>query len=341
MEQIEFGICRFNNIKGVTCYMNSILAVIQQTPIFIDYILTFQFKKSLLDKYPTKEQVVDTVMFQLYLLMKASHTHENCVIKPNQFLKTIVKKNEIWGYHQQQDSQEFLSFLLNNIEEEIAIKLNIKFSETNNNIIDLASTTWNNFLQKEFSIIKNLFGGMYRNNIICDLCKNETNNFDIFQILQLPIFENSLYTSLDHFIKSEQLDEDNKLLCEKCNHHNRANKHIKLWSVPKVLIIQFKRFKTNEYGQITSKNNIYIDYPVENLDMIKYIDNMSPHKKHYKYKLYAINCHHGSIHSGHYTTIALNQYNKKWYIFDDSSELEETKDLINKNAYMLFYYRED
>ena len=121
MDQVEFGICRFNNIGGVTCYINSILAVLQQTPIFIDYILTFQFKKYLIDKYPTKEEMIETVMFQLYLLMKASHTHENCIITPNQFLKTIIKKNEMWGHYQQQDSQEFLSFLLNNIEEEISI----------------------------------------------------------------------------------------------------------------------------------------------------------------------------------------------------------------------------
>jgi ubiquitin C-terminal hydrolase len=54
-----------------------------------------------------------------------------------------------------------------------------------------------------------------------------------------------------------------------------------------------------------------------------------------------VNCHHGSIHGGHYTTLALNQYNKKWYKFDDSSELEEVTDLVNKNAYMLFYYHDD
>ncbi len=341
MEQVEFGICRYNNIGGVTCYMNSILAVIQQTPIFIDYILTFSFKKDLLQKYPKKEQVVDTVMFQLYLLMKASHTHENCVITPNQFLKTIIQKNEMWGYRQQQDSQEFLSFLLNKIEEEISIKITINNLPTNNKIIDQAILTWNNFLQKEFSIIKNLFGGMYHNIITCELCGNVSHNFDIFQILQLPIHGNTLSNCLDHFITAEQLDDDNKLLCEKCNKKNNSNKHIMFWSVPKVLIIQFKRFKTNIFGQITSKNSVHIDYPVENFDMINYISESSPLKKNYNYKLYAVNCHYGGINGGHYTTITLNQYNKKWYTFDDASELKEENDLVNRNAYMLFYYRDD
>jgi ubiquitin C-terminal hydrolase len=341
MEKVEFGICRFNNVSGVTCYMNSILAVIQQTPIFIDYILTFEFKKNLLIKYPNKEQVVETVMFQLYLLMKASHTHENCIITPNQFIKTIIKQDEIWGYRQQQDSQEFLSFLLNKIEEEVAINIDIIQEISENKIIDLANNTWNNFLKKEFSIIKTLFGGMYHNIIICEFCGNESHNFDIFQILQLPINGDSLYDSLDSFIKTEQLDEDNKLLCEKCNKQNQSNKHNLFWSVPKVLVIQFKRFKTNEYGQITSKNNSYIEYPTENFDMFKYIDNESPYKKHYNYKLYAVNSHIGFIHGGHYTTTALNQYNKKWYIFNDSDPLIETTDLVNKNAYMLFYYMDN
>ena len=182
---------------------------------------------------------------------------------------------------------------------------------------------------------------MYHNIITCEFCKNTSHNFDIFQILQLPIHGNSLTDCLDSFIKTEKLDETNKLLCDKCNNQNQSDKHIMLWYVPKILIIQLKRFKVNEYGQFTRKNTTMIEYPIDNFDMINYIDPLSPHKKNYNYKLYAINCHHGFIHGGHYTTITLNQYNKKWYTFDDANNLEEQSNLVNKDAYMLFYYRED
>jgi len=43
-DEPSLGISKFNNIKGVTCYMNSILAILQQTPIFADYIFCAQFR---------------------------------------------------------------------------------------------------------------------------------------------------------------------------------------------------------------------------------------------------------------------------------------------------------
>ena len=42
-EEIEIGICKYNNNTGVTCYMNSILAILQQTPYFADYIISIIF----------------------------------------------------------------------------------------------------------------------------------------------------------------------------------------------------------------------------------------------------------------------------------------------------------
>jgi ubiquitin C-terminal hydrolase len=103
--------------------MNSILAVLQQTPIFADYILTAQFKDQLLSKYSDVKEISDSILFQLYNILNISHTYDNYNINPDTFRKTITKKNEMWGYQQHQDSQEFLTFLLNSIEEEIAEKV--------------------------------------------------------------------------------------------------------------------------------------------------------------------------------------------------------------------------
>ena len=41
--EIELGICKYNNNTGVTCYMNSILAILQQTPYFADYIISDKY----------------------------------------------------------------------------------------------------------------------------------------------------------------------------------------------------------------------------------------------------------------------------------------------------------
>ena len=99
-KQLTLGISKFNNIGGVTCYMNSILAILQQTPIFTDYILTGLFKNNLLKK---TQDIVNCIIYQLYALFKLSHENDNANITPNTFRRVITMKDDMWGQQQQQD----------------------------------------------------------------------------------------------------------------------------------------------------------------------------------------------------------------------------------------------
>jgi ubiquitin C-terminal hydrolase len=77
--------------------------------------------------------------------------------------------------------------------------------------------------------------------------------------------------------------------------------------------------------------------------MSKYTNNINNNINN-NYKLYAVNNHHNhgnSINTGHYTSTVINRFDNKWYIFNDTNDLEETNDIINKNAYNLFYIRND
>lgn len=64
-----------------------------------------------------------------------------------------------------------------------------------------------------------------------------------------------------------------------------------------------------------------------------------------KYDLYAVCYHQGTtLETGHYTAACLNPYDQQWYRFDDqrvshvpNERVEE--DIINDEAYMLFYQR--
>ncbi len=157
LHDVKYGISKFNNSSGVTCYINSILTILQQTPFFADYILAANYK----DKIKNTK----SILFQLYNIINLSHTYDNYNINPDTFRKVVSLKNEMWGHQQHQDSQEFLSFLLNSIEEEIAEKVQFipgRISEnTNNNIIFennllnlMANNCWQKYLKNEFSIIK-------------------------------------------------------------------------------------------------------------------------------------------------------------------------------------------
>ncbi len=353
LDDVIYGISKYNNTTGVICYMNSIMAILQQTPIFADYILTAQFKDKLMNSHNNNLSLSDSILFQFYNLLNISHTYDNYNINPDTFRTTITKKNSMWGQNQHQDSQEFLTFLLNSIEDELAEKImfvpgriiDINNNQNEINLINLmANNCWQNYLKNEFSIIKNLFGGMSHVAITCSYCGNKSHNFDFFQVLQLsiPNNANNIYDCLDEFIKEEKIDEHNMIKCNLCGRFNKSTKQTKLCKLPKILIIQLKRFRVNNYGIINQKINNMIEYPI-NLNLNKYSNNNSNNNNNYN--LFAVNNHYNigpfnSINFGHYTSHVINRFDNKWYKFDDSKKLIEINnndEIINKNAYMLFY----
>ena len=361
LDDVIYGISKYNNTTGVICYMNSILAILQQTPIFADYILTGQFKDKIIKPNNHELSLSDSILFQFYNLLNISHTYDNYNINPDTFRKMITKKNEMWGHQQHQDSQEFLTFLLNSIEEEIAEKVifipgnNINSDRNINNDVEtnlinlMAINSWQKFIKNEFSIIKNLFGGMTHVIITCSCCGNKSHNFDFFQVLQLSIPDNAtnINDCLELFTKEEIMDKDNMINCDFCGRRNKSIKQTKLWKLPKILIIQLKRFRVNNYGVITQKISNKIEYPITNFRINFEISKYSNNNINNNYNLFAVNNHHSighfnSINFGHYTTNVINRFDNKWYTFDDSKELKELialdeDELISKNAYMLFY----
>ena len=85
------------------------------------------------------------------------------------------------------------------------------------------------------------------------------------------------------------------------------------------------------------KNNTFIDFPVQNLDLTKYIIRNNNNKK-IEYNLIGIINHYGGAYYGHYTASCLNR--NKWYKFDDEivSPLKDNK-IVTDSAYVLFYQR--
>ena len=146
----------------------------------------------------------------------------------------------------------------------------------------------------------------------------------------------NLYSCFTHLLKCEKLDENNLWYCNKCKEHRPAFKQLEIMKLPRILIIQLKRFTERGQGFFQNrKDNSYIDFPfILNLD--NFISNL-PENKHYKYELFAINNQIGFSFLGHYTAYCKND--GKWYKFDDEDiTLIYNEDLIfSSNAYILFY----
>lgn len=156
----------------------------------------------------------------------------------------------------------------------------------------------------------------------------------------------SIDDCLERFRVEELLKEDNKYYCSKCKEHQDTFKKMDIYRLPKLLVIQLKRFNkgggSSKYGMYSrmmgsTKNSDLIDFPIEGLDMGKYLLD-KPDGKEYIYDLYAVSNHMGSLYGGHYTAHCKNSINNKWYYFNDSSVGPTSESgIVESSAYVLFY----
>ena len=144
---------------------------------------------------------------------------------------------------------------------------------------------------------------------------------------------------LQYFTEEECLEEGNEWHCSKCRRRVMASKQIELFYLPRILCICLTRFlKKGRFNDYT-KNNSFVDFPIENLNMGKYI--CGPDKKYSKYDLFAVSQHFGGMGGGHYTAVCKN-IDGNWYEYDDSSCYRTSSGSVcTSAAYVLFYRRKN
>jgi ubiquitin C-terminal hydrolase len=285
----------------------------------------------------------DLLLNELSKLFNFCNQNKNTNISPVSFKKKIANINSIWGELEYQDSQEFLSFLISTLDDEllkiIKIEQLVNCSKIRSKILGF------NYYQNEYlnklTPIKDLFFGILISSIKCDLCNSVSHTFELFITVPLSIKitettnitdQFSLNECINNFVLDEKLDYNNMITCDTCHTKNQSIKKILFWKTPQILIFQLIRF----WNGIKIINQII--YP-EFLNMSLYFHSESPFKHNCMYKLIGINLHHefgrGNINAGHYLSIV--ELNNKWYIFNDSENLIELNNIQNKDAYLLFY----
>ena len=325
------GISKYKNINGVTCYMNSILAILQQTEIFTDYIISAKFKNLLQLNNPDLN--LDTcIIFQLHKLFCVSLSIDNGIVTPTSLRVACAAKDTLynrWGSRQQQDSPDFLLFILEKITEEIGQKVTFipgRISQDNkitnsvcqNKLNQIISTIdYNNMVKSEFSPLTNIFNGLEHATTQCSICKNKNSKFETFKVLEIEIpeleKELDITDCLDKWSEDEILDDGNKYLCSFCGLKSNAIRKHMLMKTPKILIIHFKRFKKDMFGRIVGKNNRKITFPINDFSISKYISPSSQDLNKSLYNLYAVNCHYGlgssQLNFGHYISLVKTNTN--------------------------------
>ena len=108
----------------------------------------------------------------------------------------------------------------------------------------------------------------------------------------------SLVDCFELFSTPEKLEESDMWYCSKCKEHVRATKTMQLWSVPDVLVLHLKRFAFSTFRR--EKVETKVDFPLDGLDLSKYVHGPQPLNGGAVYDCVAVSNHMGNLGGGHY-----------------------------------------
>lgn len=330
------GLSGLSNL-GNTCFINACMQVLSHTYELNDFLDKETYKKKLNKK-------CESILLVEWDNLRKLMWQENCVITPGKFLQIIqkvsaIKGNELFTGFRQNDLPEFLLFIIDCFHVSISREVNMSINGEVENEVDKMATkcyeTIKNMYSKEYSEIWNMFYGIHVSEII-SLESGQRINYtpEPYFMIDLPIPNNNknptLYDCINLYAEGEILDGDNAWINEKGEKQN-IRKKISFWSFPTILVIDLKRFKSNN-----SKQQILVSFPIEDLNLSNYV--LGYKKENYIYDLYGVCNHSGSVLGGHYTAYIKNS-NSKWYHFNDTDvkEISNIESIISQKAYCLFY----
>jgi ubiquitin carboxyl-terminal hydrolase 8 len=318
---------------GNKCFMNSILQCLSNSLQLTDYFLSKKFIEESKDYNNRRKPEYHIVSSYVNLLENIWESNQ--LLKPKSFVENISKFIKKYYNLTQQDSHECLMYVLDLLHKGLSYELNILIQgevlNKQDQLMKESLETWKKHYEKSHSYIVDVFNGMFYNKISCSSCEFTENIFEPYNCISLDCQSNLIQCLDNSFIENEIVQS---WKCDKCNNYG-CIKDTKLWTLPNTIIIHLKRFTTDG-----KKNNSHIDFPLEDLNLTKYISTDKNDKNHYIYSLYAINYHSGTANSGHYWSACKN-LNNNWYLFNDGnvSKFHNINDLLTKDAYILFYHR--
>ncbi|KAI0642296.1 cysteine proteinase [Trametes meyenii] len=361
---LQIGTSGLKNL-GNTCYMNSTIQCLSATVPFTSFFKDGRWRNAvnMVNPMGTKGNLANAFANILRDLWQG----ENGTLSPVTFRRSICSHAPQFSGSEQHDSQEFLSFLLDGLHEDLNRVLNKpQISSTPQREAELerlptqiaSEQEWEIYRMRDDSLVVDFFQGQYRNRMECLTCSKTSTTYNTFMYLTLPIPTNrghskvSLQQCIDAFVKEEVMDKSDAWHCPHCKTLRKATKRLSLSRLPPVLLIHLKRFSAK--GPFTDKIETFVEFPLKGLDLTNYMppplppgvsggsplshDDPRCQIPPYRYDLYAVTNHFGTLSTGHYTAFIASRGG--WLYCDDSRVTSaDSKDVVGKPAYILFYKR--
>ena len=126
--------------------------------------------------------------------------------------------------------------------------------------VKAAKRHWTNYLERNQSIIVQLFCGQTRSVVKCFLCNGESVTYSHFTMLTLPLPQHNNRTSVKECLELYLKEEDvNDFKCYICRRKGKVTKKIDIVKLPPLLIIHLSRFYYEGMDRRKKTNFVHSD----------------------------------------------------------------------------------
>ncbi|KAK9890151.1 hypothetical protein WA026_008957 [Henosepilachna vigintioctopunctata] len=314
---------------GATCFMNCIVQALMHTPLLRDYFLT--------ECHKCKGKPETCIVCEISELFQEFYRGATVPLALDHLLHLIWMHAKYLADYKQHDAHEFLVATLDVLHHHYLESMPPPKSSNGN--VD----------EKCPCIIDKIFTGGLQKDVVCQICNGVSTTVDPISNFSLDVSpitsdgeQPSLIDCLEHYTRVELLDDDDKIMCSKCQSLQTSTLQQTIKTLPIVASFHLKRFQYSEKVEKIEKISTSITFP-EMLDMTPFIGRAkkeSPFPSDNRYTLFAVINHLGnSMNEGHYIAY-VRQQQDFWYKCDDHvitrANLEE---VLNSEGYLLFYHK--
>merc|ERR1719153_1383272 len=323
---------------GNTCFMNSVIQCLSNTKLLTNYLLNDDYVR---DINTSNSSMKGSLIKAFATVIKGLWKGNGRVVDPSSLKGAVNRFAPRFSGYNQEDSQEFLRYLLEGLHEDVnrvltkPTPINTEI-DSSLSVCEQAMEAWKRYIRRDDSHLVDLFVGQLKSTLRCSDCSHESVTFEPFWDLSLGIpsrsGEVSLTDCLDSFTKEEVLDGDEMPTCEKCKARRRCTKRYSLYRLPKILVVHLKRFSQSD--RFKQKLSSTVTFPLTGLSLSRYTDSVSSST----YSCYAVSNHSGTLYSGHYTAFAKHWQTGQWHSYNDSRVSKcSSSNVITNEAYLLFF----
>ncbi|KAF5018418.1 hypothetical protein F66182_9592 [Fusarium sp. NRRL 66182] len=253
---------------------------------------------------------------------------------------TKIRDTQQFGGSQQQDAQEFMNFILTNLDDETNVRRDregpaAQPDTRKQSLLQASVEYWNSHREYSQSIVDRFWRGVECSTVECFECGTRTCQFNPTDVLAVTVDFGRRTTLEQVFNKYTAGDPISDFACNHCNRKTPAQQTLSFARMPSLLCVTFRRFNySSETGDIR-KSTAPVTWDFNDTDFTRYfltpearaassgISHLDPaFIPPFHYESYAVIVHTGSrIDNGHYIAYVRDSTSHDpyaWYCCNDT-----------------------